>query len=98
MAFVVTEACVNCKYGDCVEVCPVECFYQAEDMLYIHPDECIDCTACQPVCPVAAIFPADECTQEWIDRNASFPWAPEFKVTKKDQVVHGPQWDAAKAG
>jgi ferredoxin len=65
MAYVVAEPCVNCKYTDCVTVCPVECFYEAENILYIHPDECIDCGACVPECPVQAIFPADEVPAEW---------------------------------
>ena len=65
MAYVVAEPCVNCKYTDCVTVCPVECFYEAENVLYIHPDECIDCGACVPECPVQAIFPLDEVPAEW---------------------------------
>jgi len=56
MTHVVTSKCVNCKYTDCVVVCPVECFYEGETMLYIHPDECIDCEACVPECPVDAIY------------------------------------------
>ena len=52
MTHVVAEPCFNCKYTDCVVVCPVECFYEGESMLYIHPDECIDCEACIPECPV----------------------------------------------
>ena len=56
MAFVVTEPCVNCKYTDCVAVCPVDCFYEGMNFLVIHPDECIDCGACEPECPWAAIF------------------------------------------
>ena len=50
MTFVVTDACVRCKYTDCVEVCPVDCFYEGENMLVIHPDECIDCGVCEPEC------------------------------------------------
>ena len=46
MTYVVTEACIKCKYTDCVEVCPVDCFYEGENMLVIHPDECIDCGVC----------------------------------------------------
>ena len=57
MTFVVTEACIKCKYTDCVEVCPVDCFYDGENMLVIHPDECIDCGVCEPECPVDAIKP-----------------------------------------
>lgn len=56
MAHVVTEPCANCKSTDCVAVCPMECFYADERMLYIDPDECIDCGACVPECPVGAIF------------------------------------------
>ena len=65
MAYVVAEPCVNCKYTDCVTVCPVECFYEGENILYLHPDECIDCGACVPECPVQAIFPAEEVPSEW---------------------------------
>lgn len=57
MTYVVTEACIACKYTDCVEVCPVDCFYAGENMLVIHPDECIDCGVCEPECPVDAIRP-----------------------------------------
>lgn len=93
MAYVVTEPCVNCKYGDCAEVCPVECFYEGEDMLYINPDECIDCDACAPVCPVTAIFPSSEAEQVWIDKNASFDFDDSKRVSDKASVTHGPRWD-----
>ena len=56
MPYVVTEACIKCKYTDCVAVCPVDCFYEGENCLVIHPDECIDCGACEPECPTKAIF------------------------------------------
>ena len=59
MTYVVGEACIKCKYTDCVEVCPVDCFYEGENMLVIHPDDCIDCGACEPACPVEAIFVED---------------------------------------
>src|ERR671933_848103 len=59
MTHVVCEPCFGCKYTDCVVVCPVECFYEGEQILYIHPDECIDCEACVPECPVEAIFHQD---------------------------------------
>ncbi|GIS58598.1 MAG: hypothetical protein CM1200mP2_08230 [Planctomycetaceae bacterium] len=65
MTHVVAEPCFNCKYTDCVVVCPVECFYEGESMLYIHPDECIDCEACIPECPVEAIFIEDNLPAEW---------------------------------
>ena len=57
MTYVVTENCIRCKYMDCVEVCPVDCFYVGANMLVIHPDECIDCGVCEPECPVEAILP-----------------------------------------
>ena len=60
MTFVVTESCIKCKYGHCVEVCPVDCFYEGPNMLVIHPDECIDCALCEPECPVKAIVSEDE--------------------------------------
>jgi ferredoxin len=60
MTFVVTEACIKCKYTDCVEVCPVDCFHEGPNFLVIDPDECIDCTLCEPECPVEAIFSEDE--------------------------------------
>ena len=56
MTYVVTEQCVNCKYSDCVEVCPVDCFHQGPNMLVINPEECIDCALCVPECPVEAIY------------------------------------------
>jgi ferredoxin len=55
MTYVVTEACIRCKYMDCVSVCPVDCFHEGTNMLVIHPDECIDCGVCEPECPVSAI-------------------------------------------
>ena len=58
MTYVVDEKCIKCKHMDCVEVCPVDCFYEGENMLVIHPDECIDCGVCEPECPVDAISPA----------------------------------------
>jgi ferredoxin len=56
MAYIVSDACVRCKYSDCVAVCPVDCFYELDEMLVINPDECIDCGACEPECPSTAIF------------------------------------------
>ncbi|MGI6455169.1 MAG: indolepyruvate ferredoxin oxidoreductase subunit alpha [bacterium] len=101
MTYVVCEPCVDCKYGDCAEVCPVECFYEGDDMLYINPDECIDCDACQPVCPVTAIFPEDEVPREWsdfIEKNANFDFTEETRRNSKESVTHGPKWDPTVAG
>jgi ferredoxin len=60
MPFVVTENCIKCRFTDCVSSCPVDCFYADQEMLYIHPDECIDCGACEPACPVQAIYDVDD--------------------------------------
>jgi len=60
MTYIVKDECVKCKFMDCVEVCPVDCFYEGENMLVIHPDECIDCGVCEPECPVDAIVPDTE--------------------------------------
>lgn len=65
MTFVVTEPCFGCKYTDCVVVCPTECFYEGEQMLYIDPDHCVDCEACVPECPVEAIFYEDNVPAHW---------------------------------
>ena len=65
MTYVVTDACIKCKYMDCVEVCPVDCFYEGENMLVINPNECIDCGVCEPECPVNAIFPEESLPTEW---------------------------------
>ena len=65
MTYVVTEDCVDCKYTDCAAVCPVEAFHELRDRLYINPDNCIDCDACVPECPVEAIFAEDKVPDEW---------------------------------
>jgi len=65
MTYIVTEPCIGTKDRACVEVCPVECFYEGTDQLYIHPEECIDCAACEPVCPVTAIFPEDSVPEQY---------------------------------
>ena len=70
MTYVVTENCIRCKFMDCVEVCPVDCFYVGENMLVIHPDECIDCGVCEPECPVDAIKPDTEPgLEKWLEIN-----------------------------
>ena len=65
MPYIIAEPCINVKDKACVEVCPVDCINEGETMLYIHPDECIDCGACEPVCPVSAIFAEDETPDQW---------------------------------
>ncbi len=70
MTYVVTEDCIKCKYMDCVEVCPVDCFYEGDNMLVIHPDECIDCGVCEPECPAEAIVPdSDSQASAWMELN-----------------------------
>ena len=78
MAYIISEPCVDLKDASCVDVCPVDCIYEGERMYYINPDECIDCAACEPVCPVAAIFaedalPADQARFIEINRDQSAP-------------------------
>jgi ferredoxin len=75
MPFVVTGKCIKCRYTDCVEVCPVDCFYEGENMLVINPDECIDCGVCEPECPISAIKPDEELApdeREWAEVNRKF--------------------------
>jgi ferredoxin len=74
MTYIVNENCIKCKFMDCVEVCPVDCFYEGENMLVIHPDECIDCGVCEPECPVDAIKPDTEPgLEQWLKLNAEPP-------------------------
>jgi ferredoxin len=73
MTFVITENCIKCKYTDCVDVCPVDCFHEGPNFLVIDPDECIDCTLCEPECPANAIFSEDEVPEnqvQFIQLNA----------------------------
>jgi ferredoxin len=89
MTYVVTEACIRCKYMDCVSVCPVDCFYEGENMLVIKPDECIDCGVCESECPANAIF-SELSTEgaQWVPLNAEMAaaWPPirEKKVPPPD--------------
>ncbi len=74
MTYIVKHACVKCKFMDCVEVCPVDCFYEGENFLVINPDECIDCGVCEPECPVDAITPdtEDEPDGKWLKINTEY--------------------------
>ncbi len=86
MTYVVTEACIKCKYMDCVEVCPVDCFYEGENMLVIHPDECIDCGVCEPECPVEAIVPDTVGDMEkWVTVNRQYAEAWP-NITRKGEA------------
>ena len=86
MTYVVTEACIKCKYTDCVEVCPVDCFYEGENMLVINPNECIDCGVCEPECPAEAILPDTENgLEKWLELNRTYSesWP---NITQKGDV------------
>src|SRR5271165_298480 len=73
MPYVVTEACIRCKYMDCIEVCPVDCFYEGDNMLVISPDECIDCGVCEPECPAEAIISdTDKEAEKWLEMNREY--------------------------
>ena len=73
MTYIVTDACIKCKYTDCVEVCPVDCFYEGENMLVIHPDECIDCGVCVPECPADAIkADTEDNLDKWLELNTKY--------------------------
>ena len=85
MTFIVNDNCIKCKFTDCVEVCPVDCFYEGENMLVIHPDECIDCGVCEPECPVEAIKPDTEPDLEkWLEVNREYSEKWPNIASKKD--------------
>ena len=65
MPYIITQPCIDVKDRACVDVCPVDCIYEGEKQLFIHPDECIDCGACEPECPVTAIFPEEDVPEQW---------------------------------
>jgi len=91
MTYIVTDACIRCKFTDCVEVCPVDCFYEGENMLVIHPDECIDCGVCEPECPVEAIKPdtEDDSDGKWLALNSKYAEAwPNITVRKDPPADH----------
>jgi len=96
MTFVVIENCIKCKYTDCVEVCPVDCFHEGPNFLVIDPEECIDCTLCEPECPAEAIYPEDDVPagqEQFLALNAElsreWPVISEMKPAPEDAK----QWD-----
>ena len=100
MTFVVTENCIKCKYQDCVEVCPVDCFYEGPNFLVIHPDECIACALCEPECPANAIFSEDELPadqKDFIAINAELAQIWPNITEKGQQPADAKDWDG-KAG
>ena len=99
MAYVVTENCIKCKYTDCVDVCPVDCFREGPNFLVIDPDECIDCTLCVAECPVEAIYAEDDVPDEqvqFIGLNAelSKKWRPI--IEKKEALTDADEWASVK--
>jgi ferredoxin len=96
MTYVVTENCIKCKYTDCVEVCPVDCFHEGPNFLVIDPDECIDCTLCVPECPVNAIFAEDdvpEDQQQFLKINAELAKGWPVITEKKDAPPDAAEWE-----
>jgi len=97
MTYVVTENCIKCKYMDCVEVCPVDCFYAGENMLVIHPDECIDCGVCEPECPAEAIKPDTEPgIGDWLELNREFAAKWPNIARKEVPPPDGKEWDGVR--
>ncbi|MGA9469464.1 MAG: ferredoxin FdxA [Candidatus Macondimonas sp.] len=96
MTYVVTENCIKCKYTDCVEVCPVDCFHEGPNMLVIDPEECIDCTLCEPECPAQAIFSEDDLSAEqasFLVINADLAKDWPVITEKKDAPADAEEWD-----
>ncbi len=95
MAYVVTEACIKCKYSDCVEVCPVDCFREGPNFLAIDPDECIDCSLCVAECPVGAIYPGDDIPagkEEFVALNAELAKQWPVITEKGPPPTDADQW------
>ena len=96
MTFVVTENCIKCKYTDCVEVCPVDCFHEGPNFLVIDPEECIDCTLCEPECPAEAIYPEDDLPDGqdiYIEINAELSEKWPVITEQKDPLPDAEEWD-----
>ena len=94
MTFVVTENCIRCKYTDCVSVCPVDCFYEGENMLVIHPDECIDCGVCEPECPADAIV-ADTAPdlEPWLELNRRYAGLWPVITERGEPLADAEDWN-----
>jgi len=99
MAYVVTESCIKCKYTDCVDVCPVDCFHEGPNMLVIDPDECIDCTLCVAECPVEAIFAEDDVPAEqrgFVALNAELSMKWKQITERKAAPADAEAWSKVK--
>ena len=96
MTFVVTENCILCKYTDCVEVCPVDCFHEGPNFLVIDPEECIDCTLCVPECPAEAIFDEEDLPDDqrkFIQINADLAQSWPVITEYKEPTADAQDWD-----
>jgi len=94
MTYIVVENCIKCKYQDCVEVCPVDCFYEGENFLVINPDECIDCGVCEPECPAEAILPDTEPNlDKWLDINTKFSALWPNITRKGESPADADEWN-----
>ena len=94
MTYVVTQDCIKCKYTDCVEVCPVDCFYEGDNMLVINPDECIDCGVCEPECPIDAILPDTYPEGEkWVEHNQKYASTWPNIVESKEPLPDAKKWE-----
>jgi ferredoxin len=97
MTYIVTDNCIRCKYMDCVEVCPVDCFYEGENMLVIHPDECIDCGVCEPECPAEAIKPDTEPgLDKWLEINSKYASAWPNLTEKREPPPDAKEMDGVE--
>ena len=95
MTYVVTESCIKCKYTDCVDVCPVDCFHEGPNFLVIDPDECIDCTLCVAECPAEAIFAEDDVPssqRHFIEMNEQLSKQWPLIIERKDPPVDADEW------
>jgi len=96
MTFVVLENCIRCKYMDCVDVCPVDCFHEGPNFLVIDPDECIDCTLCEPECPAEAIVSEDDLPieqQQMLQLNEELSQIWTVITTRKEPTPDEAEWD-----
>lgn len=96
MTYVVTDNCIRCKYTDCVSVCPVDCFYEGENMLVIDPDACIDCGVCVPECPAEAIFPEKPELTKWVEINRQYSKKWPNITQKKSAMQESKEMDGIK--
>ena len=100
MTYTVNDKCIMCKHTDCVEVCPVDCFYEGENMLVIHPDECIDCGVCEPECPIDAIVSDvsynEQDKEKWLLINKKFSALWPNITKKKDPMIDNEKFKKIK--